>query len=556
MPYRCSVARLPNVVLILADDMGYSDIGCYGGEIPTPNLDRLAADGVRMSQFYNTARCSPSRASLLTGLHPHQTGIGILTADDRPDGYPGTLNERCVTMAEILGAAGYGTYISGKWHLTGTLDGATDSWPTRRGFDHFFGTIAGAGSYYWPRTLTRDETPVAEGEFTEDWYYTDAIGQAAVDFIADHEASRPADPFFLYTAFTAPHWPLHAPEADVAAQGDRYQDGWDVLRLRRIERLAEIGILHGSGAPSGRDPRVPAWSAVANKEWEARRMAVYAAQVARMDSNIGGIVDALDRSGRLQDTLIMFLSDNGGCAEGQPHGPVRDTADLPAFLRPRTRGGRPVVRGNRSDILPGDDTTYASYGTAWANLSNTPFREYKHWVHEGGIATPLVVHWPAGDLAVGAVRDDPHQLPDVLATVLAVTGTPYPSDFGGRERLTPTGQSMLPAWRAEQTPEHDLFWEHEGNAAARRGRWKLVRKYPGSWELYDLATDRAELHDRAAEDPTTVARLSAAYETWASECGVIPRATIVDSYTRTGEPGAWPDVARDWTMLPDVSQPS
>lgn len=532
------MTKRPNIVLILADDMGFSDIGCYGGEIPTPNLDRLAAGGVRMAQFYNTARCSPSRASLLTGLHPHQTGIGILTDDDRPVGYPGTLNDRCATMAEVLGAAGYGTYLAGKWHLTGKVERVDDSWPTRRGFDRFFGTITGAGSYYYPRTLTRDETPVADSELPEDWYYTDAIGAAAAGFVTGHDADRP---LFLYTAFTAPHWPLHAPESEITKHQERYEKGWDELRADRERRLKELGIFHQT--PSGRDPRVPAWDEVTDHRWQARRMAVYAAQVAIMDRNIGRIVNALDATGRLAKTLLMFLSDNGGCAEGLRYGRIDPTADNPPFLRPFTRDGRPVIRGNVPNVVPGEDTTYASYGTAWANLSNTPFREYKHWVHEGGIATPLVVHWPAGDLATGTVRRDPYQLPDVMATVLAATGASYPPDLP-----QPQGTSMLATWRGDDAPEHDLFWEHEGNSAARRGRWKLVRKYPGPWELHDMETDRAELTDLAAEHPDIVAELWAAYDHWALDCGVIARHVIVADYVNRGRTGPWSEVSRDWTL--------
>jgi arylsulfatase A-like enzyme len=253
----------PNVVVILVDDMGYSDIGCYGGEIPTPNLDRLAAGGVRMSQFYNTARCSPSRASLLTGLHPHQTGIGILTEDQRPYGYPGTINDRCATMAEVLRGGGYATYMSGKWHLCGRMDQPNGAWPTRRGFDRFFGTIVGAGNYWNPNTLTRDESPVTDEEMGPDFFYTDAIGSAAADFITTHAATHAAGdakdrPFFLYTAFTAPHWPLHASEADIEAMRGRYAEGWDVLRERRNNRQVELGVLDSAWALSDRDPDVRA----------------------------------------------------------------------------------------------------------------------------------------------------------------------------------------------------------------------------------------------------------------------------------------------------------
>lgn len=523
----------PDVVLVLADDLGYSDIGCFGGEIGTPNLDRLAADGVRQSQFYNTARCSPSRASLLTGLHPHETGVGILTADDRPFGYPGTLDPSCPTLAEVLGPAGYGTYMSGKWHLTGSLEGVDDSWPTRRGFQRFFGTIAGAGSYYWPRTLVRQETPVDESELPEGWYYTDAIGEAAAGFVREHEAARADDPMFLYAAFTAPHWPLHAPGEDIGAQGDRYAEGWDQIRSRRIAKQVQLGLIDQHFQPSDRDPRVPAWEAAAEKEWQARRMAVYAAQVAALDRNVGKIVDALEGAGRLHNTLLIFLSDNGGCAEGQPYGLVRDLDSIPAFLRPTTRDGRPVRRGNRPDIVPGDDTTYSSYGIGWANVSNAPFREYKHWVHEGGIATPLIAHWPARGMPTGVVRHQPFQLPDVMATILEATGVPHPHQAAPASHR-PRGLSMLSSWRGGAEPEHDLFWEHEGNAAVRRGRWKLVRKFPGPWELYDMDTDRAELSDRASALPRIVQQLAQAYGRWADECGVIPREEIVREYERRG----------------------
>lgn len=520
-----------NVVLILADDMGFADLGCYGSEIETPNLDRLASHGIRLSQFYNTARCSPSRASLLTGLHPHVTGVGILTDDDRPYGYPGTLDRNCLTLAEVLGDAGYATYMSGKWHLTNSMHRLDDTWPTRRGFQRFFGTIAGGGSYFWPPTLVRDEAPVPQSDLPDDWYYTDAIGQAAVEFIEQHQPGRP---FFLYTAFTAPHWPLHAPPELIEQQGSRYLAGWDRLRAQRISRQRELGLIGSEWAPSERDSRVGAWDDCTEKQWEARRMAVYAAQVARMDHNIGRIVEALERAGQLEDTILIFLSDNGGCAEGQPYGLIADLPWIRPSLHATTRDGRLVMRGNRPDLMPGDEVTYASYGVAWANMSNAPFREYKHWVHEGGIATPFIVHWPAGELAGGEIYHQPFQLPDVMATLLDATGLAYPADYQGRSPIQPQGQTMLPTWRGDGAAPHDLFWEHEGNAAVRRGRWKLVRKFPGPWELYNLHVDRAELTDRSHEEPDLVRDLSAAWERWAAEWGVIPRERILDSWERQG----------------------
>lgn len=528
----------PNIVLVLADDLGFSDVGCYGGEIDTPHLDRLARDGVRMSQFYNTARCSPSRASLLTGLHPHQTGIGILTTDQRPYGYQGFLNDRCVTLAEVLRDAGYGTYLSGKWHLTGSFTEPDGVWPTERGFDRFFGTLGGAGSYYDPITLTRDTTPVDRSELGEDWYYTDAISDEAARFITEHVAEQVDghrdDPFFCYVAYTAPHWPLHAPEDAVRAYDGRYDAGWDDLRRARTERLVADGVLDDR-ALSDRDPEVPAWDDVPDQEWEARRMQVYAAQVTAMDAGIGRIVDALEATGRLEDTIVIFLSDNGGSAEGQPTGYVDEAADVRPTVNLATRDGRRVFRGNVPEVAPGPPDTWASYGRAWSNLSNAPFRKHKSWVHEGGISTPFVVHWPAGLGRAGGVSHDPHQLPDVMATLLEATGVAYPGTFPGRDPLPPEGTSMLPAWRGETEAGetgtadggHTLYWEHMGNAAVRRGRWKLVRDHPGGWELYDIRADRAERHDLAARHPGVVAELEAAYEAWAARCDVIPREQVL-----------------------------
>lgn len=521
-----------NIVIVLADDMGYSDLGCFGGEIRTPNLDRLAANGLRMSQFYNTARCSPSRASLLTGLHPHQTGIGILTEDDRPIGYPGTLNDRCVTMAEVLGAAGYATYMSGKWHLTGRMADPDTSWPLGRGFHRFYGTIPGAGDYWYPKLLVRGETNIEDEALAPDFFYTDAIAANAAGFIADHARDLAGQPFFLYTAFTAPHWPLHAPPEDIAAYDGHYDAGWDALRPERARRLVELGILEAEWPMSDRDPEVPAWDESPDHDWQTRRMEIYAAQVERLDRGVGRIVEALEHTGQLDNTLICFLSDNGGCAEELAPGWVDEMERIPLHMRARTRDGRRVFKGNTPEVMPGPEETYASYGRPWANLSNTPFREYKHWVHEGGISTPFIVHWPAGGLEPGSVRHDPHQLPDMMATVLDVTGVAYPVTYQGRDVLPLEGTSMVSTWRGEPPIEHTLFWEHEGNAAVRRGPWKLVRKYPGDWELYDMRADRTELHNRIAEQPALAAGLAAAYERWAERCGVIPRDRILEFRAR------------------------
>ncbi|WP_246074359.1 arylsulfatase [Nonomuraea terrae] len=513
--------RPPNIVLILADDLGYSDIGCYGGEIRTPNLDRLGRSGVRLTQFSNTARCSPSRASLLTGLHPHQTGIGVLAGSNMPGGYPGSLTDRCVTVAEVLGDAGYATGMSGKWHLSGPLWEPAGSWPTRRGFADFFGTLSGCGSYYDPATLRRGEADASAETRDPRFFYTDAITDHAVEFIGREAAAGRA--FFAYVAYTAPHWPLHAPPEDVAAYDGVYTAGWDELRRRRLDRLRAEGLLGAESALSARDPAQPPWAAAPHQEWEARRMQVYAAQVERMDRGIGRILDRLTACGVVDDTLVVFLSDNGGCAEVLPLGDPEEFRSRRHIVPPRTRDGAELRVGNDPGIDPGPEDTYASYGPAWANLSNTPFRHYKRWVHEGGIATPFIVHWPAGGLAGGRIVRTPFQLTDVLPTLLGVAGVEPPRRYRGREVPPPEGRTMLPALRGEPVADVPLFWEHLGNAAVRRGRWKLVRENGGPWELYDMDADRSETTDLARRHPALVADLAAEYEGWARRVGVIPR---------------------------------
>ena len=520
----------PNVVLILNDDMGYSDIGCYGGEIDTPNLDRLAADGLRFSQFYNTARCSPSRASMLTGLHPHQTGVGILTYDSGPEGYAGNLNHRCVTIAQALKTSGYRTYMSGKWHVASSLTRPTDTWPLQRGFDEFYGTIIGAGSFYDPNTLTRgNENIEHEAKADPSFFYTDAISDQAVAFIDQHQQKTPDTPFFTYVAYTAPHWPLHAHEDDIARYKGRFDKGWDDLRTERLEKLVQSGLLDPAWKLTERDPSQPAWTQAEHKAWLLRCMEVYAAQIDRMDQGIGRIVESLRRNGQLENTIILFLADNGACAEDIPEGvTIDELVDKLMIARSHTRTGEPVHFGNDTNRMPGPENTYQSYGPAWANLSNTPFRLYKHWIHEGGISTPLIVHWPQGITDKGAIRHTPGYLPDIMATVLDLTGTEYPATLDGHAIAPLEGQSLVPAFTGELPARGPMFWEHEGNAAVRIGRWKLVRNYPQAWELYDLDADRTELHDIAAQHPQRVADMAAQYDAWAARCGVIPREQILE----------------------------
>jgi arylsulfatase len=517
----------PNIVLILNDDMGYSDLGCYGGEVETPHLDRLAAGGVRFSQFYNTARCSPSRASLLTGLHPHQTGIGVLTYNMGPEGYAGNLNRRCVTIAEALKASGYRSYLSGKWHVANNLTQPTDSWPLQRGFDEFYGTIIGAGSFYDPNTLTRGNDNIEHEARAPGFFYTDAISDNAVQFISKHRRDHPDMPFFQYVAYTAPHWPLHAHEEDVGKYKGRFDQGWDRLREERLQRLVASGILDKAWPLSGRDPTQPPWDLARHKEWLLRCMEVYAAQIDRMDQGIGRILKALEDEGQLDDTLVIFLSDNGACAEDIPDDLTLDElVNRLMIAKANTRDGQPVRFGNDPAVMPGPEDTYQSYGRAWANLSNSPFRLYKHWIHEGGISTPLIAHWPNGIKERNAIRHTPGYLPDIMATLLDVTGTPYPATWKGQPIEPLEGHSLLPALQQEVPERPPMFWEHEGNAAVRIGKWKLVRKYPDPWELYDMEKDRTELNDVAAQHPERVNDMLAQYEAWARRCGVIPRERI------------------------------
>ncbi|TDF97480.1 arylsulfatase [Paenibacillus piri] len=521
----------PNIVLIMNDDMGYSDLGCYGGEIDTPNLNRLAENGLRFTQFYNTARCSPSRASLLTGLHPHQTGIGILTEDDGPDGYPGNLNRNCVTIAEALGGSGYRTYMSGKWHVAHDFTGEKHTWPKQRGFDRFYGTIAGAGSFYDPNTLTRDNENIEhEAEENRDFYYTDAISDNAVRFIRDHQEQYAAKPYFLYVAYTAPHWPLHARETDIAKYKGRFDEGWDRLREQRLERLVRMELLDGSWRLTGRDPSQPEWEAAKHKEWLLRCIEVYAAQIDAMDQGIGRILAQLEAGGDLENTVVIFLADNGGCAEVMRPENGPNLVNKLLIARSHTRDGERVHFGNDPWRMPGPENTYQSYGIAWANLSNTPFRLYKHWVHEGGIATPFMVHWPAGISERGGLRHTPCQLPDIMATVLELTGTDYPTWYQGHAILPLEGRSMASLLAGDIEQDRELYWEHEGNAAVRSGTWKLVKRYPQPWELYDMVADRTEMNDVSAEYPEVVKQLSGKYEKWALRCGVVPRENILNIY--------------------------
>jgi arylsulfatase A-like enzyme len=534
----------PNIIVILADDVGFSDLGCYGSEIATPNLDALAKAGVRFTQFYNTARCCPTRASLLTGLHPHQAGIGHMMDDRGHDGYRGTLNRQSVTIAEVLKPAGYRNYAVGKWHVTPGQTAArlavTNHWPLQRGFDRFYGTIHGAGSYFDPSSLVRDNRLITVANDTEyqpkEFYYTDAIADHAVKFIREHAREQKTQPFFLYTAFTAAHWPLHAKESDIAKYRGRYDGGYEPVRAARRAKLKQLGLLDDRWSAPGPAEK---WADVKDKAFEARCMEVYAAQLDSMDQGIGRILAELKAQGQFENTLIFYLQDNGGCAEGVGRGANftarSEKPSLPAMSRDdqqhdstpkQTRDGFPVRQG--LGVMPGGPDTYIAYGRGWAQVSNTPFREYKHWTHEGGISTPLIAHWPAGVARSrrGQLESQPGQLVDIMATVLEVTGAKYPTEFRGEKIKPLEGTSLHPIF-AGKTIERTrpLVWEHEGNRAIRDGQWKLVAKENQPWELYDLTADRSELRDLASSEAGRVKKMSADWDAWAARANVLPLGT-------------------------------
>ena len=531
----------PNIVLIMSDDMGYSDIGCYGGEINTPNLDQLAADGLRYTQFYNTARCCPTRACLLTGLYPHQTGVGYMMQDRGVDGYRGDLNRNCVTIAEVLRSAGYNTYIAGKWHVSKITrprdDGDKYNWPTQRGFDRFYGTIHGAGSFWDPSTLCRGNkmiSPFADEEYQPEdpYYYTDAISDQAARFI---EENPPGEPFFMYVAYTAAHWPLHARERDIASYKGKYDQGYHAIREARLKKMKRLGVVKQDIQLS---KAAGQWESIEDKDWEAANMEVYAAMVDSMDQGIGRIINALKETGQFENTLLCYFQDNGGCAEAAGRGlmpnprgekptlpPLSDDALHYAGSTPKqTRDGWPIRNGR---VMPGPADTYIGYGKNWANVSNTPFREYKHWTHEGGISTPLIVHWPDGFKDKNKIRNQLCHLIDWMPTCVELSGGTYPESFEGESIQPMEGKSLVPTFTDQPLEREYVFWEHEGNRAVRDGRWKLVSKrtrggFPPDWELYDVEQDRSESKNLIGRQPERAAKMIKAWNAYAKRTKVFP----------------------------------
>lgn len=501
-PHPAAAAPRPNIILILADDMGYSDIGSFGSEIETPNIDRIGAEGVTFTQFYNLPRCTPTRAALLTGVHSQQAGLGEVPEYGHLIGGPGYqrhLGDRCITVAEALRPAGYATYLTGKWHL----GRERPHWPVDRGFDHSAALIDCCSNYFGDPEANEDRKPLSMRERygiddqawrppLEGFYSTDWFGENAVRMIREHPAGKP---FLLYLSFTAPHWPLQARPEDIALHQGNYDEGWDVIRNRRFERMKQLGIIDPAwklGEPEG---TVPSWELLSDAErrdW-ARRMEIYAAMITVMDRNIGRLLDTLEERGIGDETLVLFLSDNGATDENP------------------NRGKPGAALGTRE--------SYHGYGRGWAAASNTPFRMYKHWMHEGGIATPFLARWPKGIARPGAVYRHPAHIIDFMATAVELAGARYPERFKGQPIFPLQGRSLVPVFDGATAPVHEdlLFWEHQGNAAVRDGKWKLVRREggPGAWELYDMDADRTETNDLAAGQPERVRAMVEAFEAWA-----------------------------------------
>jgi arylsulfatase len=487
-----SAAKRPNILVILTDDMGFSDLGCFGGEIETPHLDNLAAKGLRFTEFYNTARCWPTRATLLSGR------------------YSNDIKGAQVTIAEVLKAAGYDTGMVGKWHLG--RDPKKDG-PRQRGFDDFYGTMTGAGSFFDPYTLARD-TAFTEVD-SKDFYYTDKIGTEAARQIESFAQSE--KPFFQYVAFTAAHWPLHAPEASIEKYIGRYQGGWETLRRERYARMLEMGIIDKERWPlPERERGVKDWESVEHKEWRIRNMAVYAAMVDHMDQSVGKIVDALKRTRQLDNTLLIYFHDNGACHE-HLGGNGWNTANN--ILAKAKKAGTTIAVGDKFDVPMGGPMTYGSIGHNWANAQNTPMRRYKANVHNGGSCTPAIVHWPAGlKTRPGSISSQRGHVVDLMATCIDLAGAAYPTTFGGRTISPHESLSLAPIFRGGGNPrDHAYMFNHSGTHAVIQGDYKIVRERKGPWALYNLAENRTETEDVAGQYPERVTRMAALWDArWSS----------------------------------------
>ncbi|GAB6120152.1 arylsulfatase [Dysgonomonas termitidis] len=521
----------PNIIIILADDVGFSDIGCFGGEIQTPVLDKMAKEGMRMTQMYNSARSCPSRANLLTGLYPHQTGLGHMDAirPAWPKGYAGfRSNSDNVTIAEVLKDAGYFTAMSGKWHLGRTAD------PVERGFQEYYGLLGGFNSFWNPEVYSRlPEGRILRQYKDGEFYATNVITDYAIDFI--NQAHQEEKPLFMYLAYNAPHFPLHAPKEVTDKYMQTYLQGWDKIRDQRWKRIVDMKLMQGKPelSPRGIVPEslfedethpLPAWNSLTKEQQAdlARRMAIYAAMVDIMDANIGRVLETLQKNGALDNTFIMFMSDNGACAEWHEFGFDKQTG-----TEYHTHTGEELDRMG----LPG---TYHHYGTGWANVCCTPFSLYKHYAHEGGISTPCIIRWGDNIKSKGGIDHQPAQFSDIMSTCIELAGTTYPDEYEGRKIIPTPGRSVLPIIRGTDMPERYIYAEHEGNRMVRKGDWKLVSaNFKGDeWELYNIKEDRTELHNLIKTYPKMAEELENAYFKWADKSDVLYFPKVWNTYNK------------------------
>jgi arylsulfatase A-like enzyme len=496
-----SLLKKPNIIVILADDMGFSDLGSFGSEIKTPNLDKLANEGLRLTQFYNSGRCCPSRAALLTGLYPHQAGIGDMIQDKGSPAYQGFLSESSVTIAQLLKKADYHTIVSGKWHVGQKASALAHN----RGFDRSFTMQNNGSSYFNSQPIYNDGRKVTfllNGQEIQRQDTSRYLTQAITDFaIKSLDEIRDENPFFLYLAYNAPHWPIQALPEDIAKYKGKYLKGWDQLRAERFAKQQALGIVSKDWKLSERYENAPAWKSLTDTEkdsWDTR-MAIYAAMVDRMDFCIGQVLTKLKALKKDENTIILFMSDNGGSA---------DTAKDWDY----------VVQKNGK---PGTVESIDSYYPPWGNASNTPFKLFKKNTHEGGIASPFIAWFP-GSIKPGGINSQPGHIIDVLPTCLELAGVQYPTEFEGR-KLTPfEGNSLVSVFKNQPLKQNKtLFWEHEGSRAIRKDDWKLVAEIDQPWELYNLKFDRSETNNLASEYPEKVKMLSTEFAQWAKKVGVV-----------------------------------
>ena len=527
----------PNIIVILADDLGYSDLGCYGSEIHTPNLDRLAHNGLRFSQFYNQGRSCPTRASLLTGLYSHQAGVGRMTFDLDLPGYRGNLSQNAVTIAEVLGLQGYHTSMIGKWHVTETPQrpdqrewlahhvqydtfGPLETYPTSRGFDYYYGTIYGVINFFDPFSLVYGKEPVPT--VPADYYATIAHADSAVACLDRY--AKTDSPFFMYLAFHAPHWPLHALPDDIKKYEDVYRVGWEAIRNKRYERMKELGIFDTKEEYLSERHFNDLWEDNPDFEYDAYAMAVHAAMIDRMDKEIGKLLKALEKNGQLDNTLIVFLSDNG-CASDYCQMHVPGDNDRPAELR----NGEPMLYPREKEELPGPQNVFASIGPKWSNVSNTPFRWWKVTQYEGGICTPFIAHWPKGiKVKHGSIIAETCHVMDIMATCLELSGAEYPVTFNGNEIIPLEGKSFASIFKTgKRNQSHDFIgFEHfREKALISKDGWKIVQRPRNTefeWELYNLKTDRTEMRNVAVQHPEKVNELIEKFKAWAERTMVLP----------------------------------